>query len=232
LRSGRLPLKRNANMAQIFHRSTNFLSRFTLYFGLFLAGLALFLAAAIARSSYMTNQNVAREQPVQFSHKHHVGDDGLDCRYCHTSVETSATAGVPPTKTCMNCHSVLFSNSQYLEPVRESFRSGKSIAWVRVHRLPDFVYFNHSIHINKGVGCSSCHGPVHQMPLVWQASPLLMNWCLECHRNPEAFLRPREQVFNMDWKAPSNQAELGTALAAQYKLRSTAELTSCSTCHR
>jgi hypothetical protein len=219
-------------MAQIFHRSTNFISRFTLFSGLFLVGLALLVLGAIARSPYLTNQNIAREQPVQFSHKHHVGDDGIDCRYCHTSVETSAYAGIPPTKTCMNCHSVLFSNAEYLEPVRESFRTGKSIQWVKVHRMPDYVYFNHSIHINKGVGCSSCHGQVNQMPLVWQASPLLMNWCLDCHRNPEAVLRPREQVFNMDWKAPADQAEIGRALATEYKLRTTAELVSCSTCHR
>lgn len=219
-------------MPQIFHRSTNFISRFTLFSGLFLVGLGLLVAAAIARSPYLTNQYVAREQPVQFSHKHHVADDGIDCRYCHSAVETSATAGIPPTKTCMNCHSVLFSNSEYLEPVRESFRSGKSIPWVRVHRLPDFVYFDHSIHINKGIGCSSCHGPVNQMPLVWQATPMLMTWCLDCHRNPEASLRPRDQVFNMDWKAPENQTEIGKQLRAQYGLRTTDELTSCSTCHR
>jgi len=219
-------------MSQIFHRSTNFISRFTIFAGLFLVGLGLLVAAAIARSPYMTNQYVAREQPVQFSHKHHVGDDGIDCRYCHSGVETSATAGIPPTKTCMNCHSVLFSDAEYLEPVRESFRTGKSIAWVRVHRLPDFVYFNHSIHISKGIGCSSCHGAVNQMPLVWQASPMLMSWCLDCHRNPEGALRPREQVFNMEWKTPENQAEIGKQLRAQYGLRTTEELTSCSTCHR
>ncbi len=219
-------------MAQIFHYSTNFISRFTLFSTLFVAGLALIVIGAIARSPYLTNQNVAREQPVQFSHKHHVGDDGIDCRYCHTSVETSAVAGIPPTKTCMNCHSVLFNNAGYLEPVRESFGTDQPIHWVKVHRLPDYVYFNHSIHINKGVGCSTCHGQVNQMPLVWQASPLLMSWCLDCHRGPERNLRPRDQVFNMDWKAPEKQAEIGKKLAAEYNLRTTAELTNCSTCHR
>src|SRR5499425_1271927 len=178
-------------MAQIFHRSTNFIARFSLFSGIFLAGLGLTAVLGLARSPYFTRQYISRAQPVQFSHKHHVGDDGIDCRYCHTGVETSATAGIPPTKTCMNCHSVLFSEADYLEPVRESFRTGKSIAWVRVHRLPDFVYFDHSIHVNKGIGCSSCHGPVNQMPLVWQAMPMLMSWCLDCHRNPEAALRPR-----------------------------------------
>jgi hypothetical protein len=147
-------------------------------------------------------------------------------------VESSATAGVPPTKTCMNCHSVLFNNVGYLEPVRESYRTDKSIHWVRVHRLADYVYFNHSIHVAKGVGCSTCHGTVDQMPLMFQASPLNMGWCIDCHRNPEAVLRPKDQVFNMEWKAPSNQAELGAHFAQERKIRSTADLTSCSTCHR
>jgi Cytochrome c7 and related cytochrome c len=219
-------------MAQIFHRSTNFISRFSVFSSLFLGGLALTGILGAARSPYLTNQNQTRQQPVQFSHKHHVGDDGIDCRYCHTGVENSATAGIPPTKTCMNCHSVLFNNVGYLEPVRESYRTDKSIDWVRVHRLADFVYFNHSIHISKGVGCSSCHGQINQMPLVFQASSLQMEWCLDCHRNPERVLRPHDQVFNMDWKAPADQAEIGKKLAAEYKIRSAVELTNCSTCHR
>lgn len=219
-------------MAQIFHRSTNFISRVSLFGTILLAGLGLVGALGLARSPYLTNQRVVRSQPIQFSHKHHVGDDGIDCRYCHTGVETSAFAGIPPTKTCMNCHSVLYNNVQYLEPIRESFRSDQSIQWVKVHRLADYVYFNHSIHVNKGVGCSSCHGQINQMPLVFQASPLNMEWCLDCHRNKEMNLRPRTEIFNMDWKAPGNQAELGKQLAAEYKLRSTVELTNCSTCHR
>jgi hypothetical protein len=219
-------------MAQIFHHSTNFISRFSVFSSLFLAGLALTGVLLAARSPYFTNQNVTREQPVQFSHKHHVGDDGIDCRYCHTGVEVSATAGVPPTKTCMNCHSVLFNTSGYLEPVRASYRDDKSIEWVRVHRLADYVYFNHSIHVNKGVGCSSCHGQINQMPLVFQASTLQMEWCLDCHRNPESVLRPKDQVFNMNWKAPADQLEAGKKLAAEYKIRTTSELTRCSTCHR
>jgi hypothetical protein len=191
-------------MAQIFHRSFNFISRLTLSGVVFLAGLALAGVLVVARSPYLTNQRVARDQPVQFSHKHHVGDDGIDCRYCHTSVETSAYAGIPPTKTCMNCHSVLFNNVGYLEPVRESYRTDQSIPWVKVH----------------------------QMPLVFQASPLTMSWCLDCHRDPQPNLRPKDQIFNMDWKAPADQGEVGPKLAAEYKLRNTAELTSCSTCHR
>jgi cytochrome c7-like protein len=219
-------------MAQIFHRSTNFIARFSVLSVVFLIGLALIVVFTAARSPYYTNQDIVRSQPIQFSHKHHVGDDGIDCRYCHTGVENSAVAGIPPTKTCMNCHSVLFNNSAYLEMVRESYRTDKSLEWVRVHRLPDYVYFNHSIHINKGVGCSTCHGPVNQMPLIFQANSLLMQWCLDCHRNPEQVLRPKDQIFNMDWKAPQNQTELGAKLRTAYSIRTTAELTSCSTCHR
>ena len=186
----------------------------------------------VARSPYITNQRVTRDQPVQFSHKHHAGDDGIDCRYCHTGVENSAYAGIPPTKTCMNCHSVLFNNVGYLEPVRESYRTEESLQWVKVHRLADYVYFNHGIHVNKGIGCSSCHGSVNEMALMYQASPLNMSWCLDCHRNPEQNLRPKDQIYNMNWKAPADQAEVGTKLRAEYHLRSTLELTSCSTCHR
>src|SRR5277367_5891344 len=219
-------------MAQIFHRSTNFISRFSVFASAFLAGLALTGVLLAARSPILTNQNVTRDQPIQFSHKHHVGDDGIDCRYCHTGVEFSATAGVPPTKTCMNCHSVLFNNVGYLAPVRESYSTNTSIQWVKVHRLADYVYFNHSIHVNKGIGCSTCHGQVNQMPLMFQASTLQMQWCLDCHREPEKNLREKKDIFNMDWKPAADQAEKGKLLAAQYNIRSVRDLTSCSTCHR
>jgi len=185
--------------------------------------------AAINRSSYVTEVGVARSQPVQFSHKHHVGDDGIDCRYCHTSVEESSFAGIPSTKICMNCHTQIWAESPILEPVRESFRTGKSLEWTRVHNLPGFVYFDHSIHVHKGVGCTTCHGRVDQMPLMWRENTLYMEWCLECHRNPERFVRPREQVFNMDWQPPSDQIVLGQKLVQEYKI---AQLTSCSVCHR
>src|SRR6201991_410916 len=191
-------------MAQIFHRSTNFISRVSVFAGVFLAGIALTGVLLAARSPYLTNQNVTRDQPIQFSHKHHVGDDGIDCRYCHTTVETTNTAGMPPTKTCMNCHSQIWAESPYLEIVRASFRDNKPIEWTRVHDLPDYVYFNHSIHVNKGVGCASCHGRVDQMPIVYQAASLQMEWCLGCHRNPEKFIRPKDQIFSMEWK-PENK---------------------------
>ena len=219
-------------MAQIFHPSTNTLSRVSIFGGVLLVFILFGVGWGLQRSDWQTRADVEREQPVQFSHKHHVGDDGLDCRYCHTGVETSAVAGIPPTKTCMNCHSVLYNNASYLEPVRESYRTDKSIEWVKIHRLADFAYFNHSIHVNKGVGCSTCHGQVNQMPLVFQANTLLMQWCIDCHRNPEQVLRPKDQVFNMDWKAPDDQGRIGAELRKSYNLRTTEELTSCSTCHR
>ncbi len=219
-------------MPQIFHRSTNTLSRLSLFSALFLVALFLSVLAEIERSSYITEADVVREQPIQFSHKHHVEDDGIDCRYCHTSVEQSAFAGIPPTRTCMNCHSQIFAASPYLEPIRESFRTGKPIEWTRVHKLPEFVYFNHSIHVNKGVGCASCHGQVNLMPLVRQVASLQMEWCLDCHRHPERALRPREQVFNMQWQPPADQLEQGRRLSREYNIRSVEELTSCSTCHR
>src|SRR6202035_2302302 len=218
-------------MAQIFHRSANSIARFSLLIAVLAVTLGLTGILMFARAPYYTRQNTTRDQPIQFSHKHHAGDDGIDCRYCRSGVEPSAVAGIPPTKTCMNCHSVLFKDAAYLEPVRESYRSDKSIVWVKVHRLPDFVYFNHSIHVNKGIGCSTCHGQVNQMPLMFQANTLQMQWCLDCHRNVQANLREKKDVFNMDWKPGPDQAEKGQRLAAEYQIRSVRDLTSCSTCH-
>ena len=216
-------------MAQIFHPSTNTISKVTIFGGIFLVVvLALFLAA-INRSSYVTEVGVARAQPVPFSHKHHVGDDGIDCRYCHTSVEGAAFAGIPSTKICMNCHSQIWSESPTLAPVRESFRTGQSIEWTRVHNLPKFVYFDHSIHLKKGVGCTTCHGAVDRMPLMWRENSLYMEWCLECHREPERFVRPRQFVFSVTWQPPPDQVKLGRELIEEYKIQ---RLTSCSVCHR
>lgn len=219
-------------MAQIFHRSTNTLSRLSIFGAVFLLLGLLWLMAAINRSSYVTDQNVARAQPVPFSHEHHVGGLGIDCRYCHTSVEVSSFAGIPATAVCMNCHSQIWSTSEVLAPVRESFRTGIPIRWTRVHNLADFAYFDHSIHVRKGVGCSTCHGPVDRMQLMWQAATLQMEWCLECHRQPERFLRPRDQVFNMNWEPAGDPVALGRQLMKEYNVKSTALLTSCSTCHR
>jgi Cytochrome c7 and related cytochrome c/Class III cytochrome C family len=194
------------------------------------AGL-LWLLAELSRSSYATEADVPREQPVQFSHRHHVSGLGIDCRYCHTTVETSAFAGIPSTSTCMNCHSQIWTDSPMLEPVRESYRSGRPLRWTRVHNLANFVYFDHSIHVNKGVGCVTCHGRVDLMPLTWQARSLLMEWCLECHRNPELYVRPREHVFEMDWTPPAPQQELGAELVRKYNIQ-VRQITDCSVCHR
>src|SRR5579862_6015194 len=190
-------------MAQLFHRSANSISKVSIVCAVLAAGGLITFAYAMDRGSYITDVKVVKEQPVPFSHKHHVGDDGIDCRYCHTSVESSATAGIPPTKTCMSCHSVLFNNVGYLEPIRESYRTDTSIEWVKVHRLADYVYFNHSIHISKGVGCSTCHGRVDEMPLMFQANSLLMEWCLDCHRNTEKALRPLDKIYDMAWQPPT-----------------------------
>jgi hypothetical protein len=214
---------------QIFHHSTNTLAKVSIFGALFAVGGGLWLTLEINRSPYVTQAGVARIQPVQFSHQHHVGGMGIDCRYCHTSVEKAAVAGIPPTQTCMNCHSQIWSTSPELEPVRESFRSGRSLEWVRVHDLPEFVYFNHSAHVNKGMGCSSCHGRVDRMPLVWQEKSLQMEWCLECHRAPEKFVRPQREVFNAAYEPPPDQLELGRKLVQEYGLH---PRTSCSTCHR
>lgn len=219
-------------MPQLFPRSANTLARLSIVLGAAIAGGVLLFILNFNRTPYVTQAFIAREQPVQFSHKHHVGDDGIDCRYCHTTVEQTASAGLPATKTCMNCHSQLFANVPYLEIVRESWRSGKPIKWTRVHDLPDFAYFNHSIHVNKGVGCSSCHGRVDLMPLMWNTQSLQMEWCLSCHRNPQAVLREQSEITKMDWTPPADQEAKGRELAKKYNIQSTEVLTSCSTCHR
>jgi hypothetical protein len=216
-------------MPQIFHRSANTLSRLTIYGAVFILAALWYALYAIGDSSYFTEVNVAHDQPVPFSHRHHAGELGIDCRYCHTSVEQSSFAGLPPTQTCMTCHSQIWVNSPMLEPVRSSYQTDKSIEWSRVNALPDFVYFDHSIHVSKGIGCTTCHGPVAELALTWRANTLEMSWCLECHRHPERYVRPREEVFNADYRRPPNQLELGRKLVKEYKIHS---LTNCDTCHR
>jgi len=216
-------------MAQVFHPSTNTLSRLSIFGFVFVVVGLGWAVLEVNRSAYVTQAYVARTQPVPFSHKHHVAGMGIDCRYCHTTVETSSFAGLPPTKTCMNCHAQIWNQAPMLEAVRESFRTDQSIRWVRVHDLPDFVFFNHSIHVAKGVGCSTCHGRVDQMPLMWSVSPLQMEWCLDCHRQPEKYVRPREAVFDMAWTPPPDQLTRGAELVKKYQIR---KLDSCSTCHR
>ena len=216
-------------MSQIFHPSTNTISKVSIFGSVFLAEGLLWGVVNMNRLDYLTQVAVPRKQPVPFSHKHHVSGLGLDCRHCHTSVEESAFAGLPATKTCMTCHSQVWADSPMLEPVRASFQKDEPLEWTRVHDLPDFVYFNHSIHVKKGVGCVSCHGRVDQMPLVWKQQTLQMEWCLDCHRHPEGHLRPPEQVFNMTWQPEEDQSVLGAALVLKNKVRNP---TSCSDCHR
>jgi hypothetical protein len=216
-------------MAQIFHPSMNVIAKASILGGIIIiAGLAG-IAGEWYRSPYLTNVHVARIQPVPFSHEHHVTGLGIDCRYCHVSVETSSFAGLPATKVCMTCHSQIWTNAPMLEPVRESWRTGQSIVWTRVHELPDFVFFNHSIHVQKGVGCAECHGRVDQMPLMWKENTLLMRWCIDCHEAPAARLRPRDQVFNMGFVHPRN--ETGMDLLNKYQVNQK-QLTNCSVCHR
>jgi hypothetical protein len=217
---------------QIFHRSFNTVSRLTIFGAVFFLAFLGWCLAVLARSSYVTNVGVIRDQTIQFSHKHHIGDLGIDCRYCHTSVETSAYPGMPTSKICMNCHEQIWTGSEMLAPVRESYRTGTPLQWNRVHRLADFVYFDHSVHVNKGVGCESCHGEVQDMPLMWQQGTLLMEWCLDCHRAPEKQIRPKEFVFEMGWtpeRIGQTQDQLGPELMLENHV---GKLIHCSTCHR
>ena len=219
-------------MPQIFHPSTNTISRLSLYGAAFVAVLVGYAAYQVNQSPYFTDVNVAAQQPVPFSHKHHVTELGIDCRYCHSSVEKSAYAGIPPTHTCMTCHSQIWTSADMLEPVRASYRTNQSLAWARVNSVPDFVYFDHSIHVKKGVGCTTCHGPIGEMPLTWRAETLYMRWCLECHRAPERFVRRREDVFKADYRPPSNQLELGRQLVFEYNIKPVKQMEDCYTCHR
>src|SRR5687768_18003882 len=215
-------------MSQLFKRSSNALAKASLIGVVAAVAFLGWIVMLLMRSSYVTGQGEFIDQPIQFSHAHHVGGMGIDCRYCHTTVETSAFANIPPTKTCMNCHSQVWSNAPILEPVRASFRENRPLEWWRVHDLADFVYFDHSIHVAKGVGCATCHGQVDRMPLMWQANTLTMSWCLDCHRAPEKFIRPREQVYNMNYDAAEylrqsgrpekTPEELGNRLVEEYHI--------------
>jgi hypothetical protein len=219
-------------MSQLFHHGANAIARFTIFGADFVVAFLGWVGFELNSSAWVTRIAQQRQQPVPFSHEHHVGGLGLDCRYCHTTVETSSFANIPPTKTCMNCHSQIWLTSATLEPVRASFRTGTSIQWTRVHDLPDFVYFNHSIHIDKGIGCESCHGRIDLMPLTRQVNTLEMSWCLDCHRAPEKYVRPREFVTTMGYHPAGDQVEIGLRLVKQYGIQDARTLTSCNTCHR
>lgn len=215
-------------MSQIFHRSTNAIAKFSIFGAVFLAGGGLWLLLELDRSSLVTRQDLVLKQPIPFSHEHHVEAMGISCLYCHTSVTESRFAGIPPTATCMNCHKTIWNQAPMLEPVRSSFATGESIEWRRVYDLPDFVYFDHSVHVASGIGCATCHGRVDQMPVLRKAVSLKMEWCIDCHDDPAKYVRPREEVFNMAWSAEDQEA-LGARLVEEYDIEG---LTSCSTCHR
>jgi hypothetical protein len=213
-------------MAQIFERSSNALARASLVLtGLIVIALGVTLNE-LQRSPWVTRQGQRPDQPVPFSHKHHVQGLGLQCQYCHTTVEKSSYAGIPPTKTCINCHAQIWTNAQLLEPVRNSWATGQSVVWTKVHDLPDFAYFSHEIHVNKGLGCASCHGRVDQMPLMYMQNTLQMEWCLDCHRNPGKNLRPTSEIYNMAWEGPSSEKPVKCAPTG--KAGATAQSIACS----
>jgi len=216
-------------MPEPFHPVANTIFRLTLAGAAAALVFVLWIMFLVVRSPYEMLQEIPRGQPLPFSHEHHVGGLGLDCRYCHVTVEVSSFADIPPTSICMHCHSQMWAAAPALAAVRESYRTGRSIQWTKVYQLPKYVYFDHSVHIHKGIGCSSCHGRVDRMPLTWQAPELTMSWCLQCHRNPENYVRPESQVFNIEYTPPPDQAALGKKLVREYHIRS---LTSCSVCHR
>jgi hypothetical protein len=219
-------------MSQVFGPWANTVAKLSIVLGVFSVAGGLALLDVVHRSAYVRYTGVARSQPIPFSHKHHA-NMGIDCRYCHTSVEEEASANIPPTSVCMNCHTMVWADSEVIQPIHESWETGEPIEWTRVHDLPDFVYFNHAAHVNKGIGCATCHGRVDEMPLIWKEEPLYMKWCLECHREPELFVRPQEEIFNMAYELPVNQAEVGAALVEEYDIKTyNHRLTDCWICHR
>lgn len=227
-----------AGKHQFFPSSANTIARVTLVGGLLAVALLGGLGMGLYRSPFVTQVDIAREQEVPFSHRHHVGGLGIDCRYCHTTVEESSFAGIPPTETCMTCHSQVWTGADMLSPVRESWATQTPLQWTRVHDTPDFVYFNHSIHVNKGIGCSECHGEVDKMPLTWKTNTLHMQWCLQCHRAPEKRIRPKDAVFDLHWNPEDyeetkgkSRSEFGPELVEKYNIK-TMQLQNCSVCHR
>jgi hypothetical protein len=234
-------------MPQIFHPAMNSLARGTIFGGVFILAGVAWAGGLWVRSNYVTDVDVVRDQPVPFSHDHHVSGLGLDCRYCHATVETSPFAGMPATEVCMGCHAVVWKDSPLLAPVRESARTGQPLRWNRVHDLPDFVYFNHSIHVARGVGCESCHGRVDQMPLMRKNIALHMEWCLDCHRHPESGVRNRSDVFafGLGDRSPAlpisrdkkrerllpERIDDGRRLVKEYGIAA-GQITDCVVCHR
>jgi hypothetical protein len=217
-------------MAQLFGRSANTFARVALLCLVLVPAGGMVFGGILARSRYTTDVGLTVPQPVPFSHEHHVGGLGLDCRYCHGGTQESDFAGLPPTHTCMTCHSELWQQAEMLAPVRASLANGTPIHWNRVTKLPDYVYFDHSVHVANGIGCTTCHGAIDKMPLTRKAQPMTMGWCLDCHRNPEPNLRPPDAIFSTDWTPAEGEIQ-GHALMRFYGI-DPAKLTECSVCHR
>ncbi len=217
-------------MPHVFHPFADTVARFILVAALVLPFVAIGIGYWLSASEYSTGRTLTTDQPIAFSHQHHVGGLGLDCRYCHSGVETSPVAGLPPTHTCMTCHSQLYTQTAMLAPVRESLANNAPIHWNKVNRLPDYVYFDHSIHIAKGVACTNCHGDVSSMPLMRQAAPLTMGWCLDCHRDPTPNLCPVTDVFDPNWKRPSDPSKRDASFV--HPQVDNKRLTDCTVCHR
>ena len=218
-------------MAQLFKPNANTHVKVSMIAGALLPLALFYLGSTITRSGLNTGVGNPLDQPIPFSHKHHAFELGIDCRFCHTSVENSGFAGIPPTATCMTCHSQILTDAPMLQPLHESWKSGIPLQWTRVYDLPDFVYFDHSVHVAKGVGCTTCHGAINEMPITYKAETLHMMWCLKCHKHPEKFLRPADQIFNVDWAPPSNQIDRGEELKVLNDVK-VEQLTDCSICHR
>jgi hypothetical protein len=214
---------------QIFGPAANSLLRIAMVGVVAVPLVAASALIVLARSEYVTGANRAPQQPVPFSHSHHAAEIGIDCRYCHTGVETSATAGIPPTSTCMTCHSEIWTNAAMLAPVRESFAQGTRLRWTQVNELPDYVYFDHSAHVANGVACTTCHGPVGEMRLIRQEAPLTMGWCLSCHRDPRPNLSPPTMIFS---PFPSDTRASAEEISAWLGHSEALHLTDCSVCHR
>ncbi|MCC6144335.1 MAG: cytochrome c3 family protein [Candidatus Hydrogenedentes bacterium] len=218
-------------MAQAFTPTANILARASLVIGVLVLGAVFTLGMVFYRSPAVTQVGVNKEQPIPFSHARHVAGNAIDCRYCHTSVEHSNFAGIPPTETCMTCHSQILSDAPLLKPVQESWKEGQGLVWTRVNDLPDFVYFDHSVHLASGVGCTTCHGEIDEMPLTHKANTFHMGWCLQCHREPERYVRPLDKVYDTDWTGNELTLEEGQALVKEYGIVKE-QLTNCSVCHR
>lgn len=219
-------------MSQLFMPRADAIFRFVLWSAFLGAATVLIAAEALSHSSYFTGRNIIQSQPTEFSHQHHAGELGIDCRYCHTTVQTASTAGMPPTHTCMTCHSQIWTNARMLAPVRDSLADNLPLHWTRVGRLPEYVYFDHSVHVDNGVGCSSCHGDVTRMQMTSQPHAFSMDFCVSCHASPQDHLRPENKIFDMQWQPPADQAKIGRAVVAQHHINTSGLLTDCSTCHR